>query len=255
MDEPLASLDEARKAEILPYIERLRDESGVPIVYVSHSVAEVARLASTIVLLSEGRSRPSGPTAEIMQRLDLFPLTGRAEAGAVIEATVERHDDALRPDGAALARRDCGGCRGSIGTGRTRVRLRVRARDVMLATSGAGGAERAQRPARRRRRYRSGRGPRRRGAPRLQRRRAARRLTRYSVERLGLARGQPGLCPDQERRARPPQPQRPARHRARSRCGCEQRSIQRRAGGWTIIGCVLSSRTRCGRIISNGYDR
>ena len=55
MDEPLASLDEARKAEILPYIERLRDESKVPIVYVSHSVAEVARLASTIVLLSEGK--------------------------------------------------------------------------------------------------------------------------------------------------------------------------------------------------------
>src|SRR6266545_2669134 len=53
MDEPLASLDEARKAEILPYIERLRDETKIPIVYVSHSVAEVARLASTIVLLSE----------------------------------------------------------------------------------------------------------------------------------------------------------------------------------------------------------
>jgi ABC-type molybdate transport system ATPase subunit len=62
MDEPLASLDEARKAEILPYIERLRDESKVPIVYVSHSVAEVARLASTIVLLSEGKVAAVGPT-------------------------------------------------------------------------------------------------------------------------------------------------------------------------------------------------
>ena len=61
MDEPLASLDEARKAEILPYIERLRDESKVPIVYVSHSVAEVARLASTIVLLSEGKVAAVGP--------------------------------------------------------------------------------------------------------------------------------------------------------------------------------------------------
>jgi molybdate transport system ATP-binding protein len=57
MDEPLASLDEARKAEILPYIERLRDEGGVPIVYVSHSLAEVARLASTVVVLAEGRGR------------------------------------------------------------------------------------------------------------------------------------------------------------------------------------------------------
>ncbi|WP_163359774.1 ATP-binding cassette domain-containing protein, partial [Klebsiella aerogenes] len=51
MDEPLAALDEARKAEILPHIERLRDEAGVPIVYVSHAVAEVARLASTVVVL------------------------------------------------------------------------------------------------------------------------------------------------------------------------------------------------------------
>ncbi|TBR30662.1 MAG: molybdenum ABC transporter ATP-binding protein, partial [Reyranella sp.] len=54
MDEPLASLDEARRAEILPFIERLRDEAGVPILYVSHSVAEVARLATTVVILSEG---------------------------------------------------------------------------------------------------------------------------------------------------------------------------------------------------------
>ena len=76
MDEPLASLDEARKAEILPYIERLRDESGVPIVYVSHSVPEVARLASTIVLVSAGSVAAVGPTAEIMQRLDLFPRPG-----------------------------------------------------------------------------------------------------------------------------------------------------------------------------------
>ena len=57
MDEPLASLDEARKAEILPYIERLRDESGVPIVYVSHAIAEVARLATTLVVLSRGPGR------------------------------------------------------------------------------------------------------------------------------------------------------------------------------------------------------
>ena len=61
MDEPLASLDAARKEEILPYIERLRDETRVPIVYVSHSVPEVARLASTMVVLSEGRGRGRGP--------------------------------------------------------------------------------------------------------------------------------------------------------------------------------------------------
>lgn len=108
MDEPLAALDEARKAEILPYVERLRDQSKVPIVYVSHSIAEVARLASTVVLLSDGKVVAVGPTSEVMQRLDLFPLTGRAEAGALVEATVERHDQAsglteLRSRAAAAA--------------------------------------------------------------------------------------------------------------------------------------------------------
>jgi len=132
MDEPLASLDEGRKAEIIPYIERLRDQSKVPIVYVSHAIAEVTRLASTIVLLSEGKVAAVGPTSEIMQRLDLFPLTGRAEAGAIIEATVERHDDAFgltelrsRAGLWKLPRLDA-----TVGT---RLRLRVRARDVMLA--------------------------------------------------------------------------------------------------------------------------
>src|SRR5205085_8341451 len=84
MDEPLASLDEARKSEILPYIERLRDDTGIPIVYVSHSIPEVTRLATTMVLMSDGRVVATGPTASVMGRLDLFPLTGRAEAGALI---------------------------------------------------------------------------------------------------------------------------------------------------------------------------
>jgi molybdate transport system ATP-binding protein len=134
MDEPLASLDEARKAEILPYIERLRDQSRAPIVYVSHSIAEVTRLATTVVLLSEGKVAAAGPTSEIMRRLDLFPLTGRAEAGAIIEATVERHDDAFgltelasRAGRWRLYRLDA-----PVGA---RLRLRVRARDVMLARS------------------------------------------------------------------------------------------------------------------------
>lgn len=134
MDEPLAALDDARKAEILPYIERLRDQSKVPIVYVSHSIAEVVRLASTVVLLSEGKVAAVGPTSEIMQRLDLFPLTGRAEAGAIVEATVERHDEPFaltelssRAGLWRLPRLDA-----PIGT---RLRLRVRARDVMLARS------------------------------------------------------------------------------------------------------------------------
>jgi len=134
MDEPLASLDEARKAEILPYIERLRDQTRVPIVYVSHSIAEVTRLASTLVLLSEGKVAAVGPTAEIMHRLDLFPLTGRAEAGAVVEARVERHDERF----ALTELRSRAGLwrlpRLDVPVG-ARLRLRVRARDVMLAKS------------------------------------------------------------------------------------------------------------------------
>jgi molybdate transport system ATP-binding protein len=68
MDEPLASLDDARKAEILPYIETLRDEVRVPIVYVSHAVSEVMRLASTVVVLRAGRVTGVGPAAEVMRR-------------------------------------------------------------------------------------------------------------------------------------------------------------------------------------------
>jgi len=66
MDEPLASLDEARKQEILPYIERLRDEAVAPIVYVSHSAAEVRRLATTVVLMENGRVTGFGPPDQIL---------------------------------------------------------------------------------------------------------------------------------------------------------------------------------------------
>src|SRR5262249_17572258 len=88
MDEPLSSLDEERQAEIMPYIERLRDVAQVPVIYVSHSVTEVARLASSVVLLADGNVAATGPTTDIMHRLDLVPLTGRADAGAIVEATV-----------------------------------------------------------------------------------------------------------------------------------------------------------------------
>ncbi|MEZ5783166.1 MAG: molybdenum ABC transporter ATP-binding protein [Rhizobiaceae bacterium] len=133
MDEPLASLDEGRKAEILPYLERLRDESRIPIVYVSHSVAEVARLASEVVVLSAGTVSAKGPTRDIMERLDLLPDDERGEGGSVIDAVVMRHDletgltVLTSPAGEwMLPRVDA-----HIGT---RMRLRVRARDVMVAT-------------------------------------------------------------------------------------------------------------------------
>jgi len=132
MDEPLASLDEARKTEILPYIERLRDEAGVPIVYVSHQVAEVARLATTMVVLTEGRVAAVGPTASIMGRIDLFPLTGRAEAGALLATHVAGHDPAF---GLTVLRAAAGELRVphlDLAVGAA-LRVRIRARDVMIA--------------------------------------------------------------------------------------------------------------------------
>ncbi len=132
MDEPLASLDAARKDEILPYIERLRDDLRIPIVYVSHSVPEVSRLATTMVVLSDGRVEASGPVAEITSRLDLFPLTGRYEAGAVLESRVAAHDDAVELTTLQSAAGPLRVPRIAVEVG-TAIRVRIRARDVMIA--------------------------------------------------------------------------------------------------------------------------
>jgi molybdate transport system ATP-binding protein len=92
MDEPLASLDTARKEDILPFIERLTGEFGIPMLYVSHAIEEVLRLASTLVLISDGRVVAAGPIEEITARLDLHPYTGRLDAGAVLKTVVSRHE-------------------------------------------------------------------------------------------------------------------------------------------------------------------
>ena len=105
MDEPLASLDEARKAEILPYIERLRDESKVPIVYVSHSIAEVARLASTIVLLSEGKVAAVGPTSGNHAAARSLPADRPRRSGRRHRGHGRAARRGVRVDGAQIARR------------------------------------------------------------------------------------------------------------------------------------------------------
>jgi molybdate transport system ATP-binding protein len=134
MDEPLASLDVPRKDEIFPYIERLRDQAGVPIIYVSHAVTEVTRLASTIVLISDGRVRAGGPLQEVMGRAELYPMTGRFEAGAVLAARVAAHD-------ARWGLTELAGAFGKLTVPRlptpvgTPLRVRIRARDVILAAS------------------------------------------------------------------------------------------------------------------------
>jgi molybdate transport system ATP-binding protein len=80
LDEPLASLDTPRKAEILYYIERLRDEVRVPIVYVSHSLDEVVRLADSVVLLSAGKVLASGSVRDLMSRVELRPTSAGSKA-------------------------------------------------------------------------------------------------------------------------------------------------------------------------------
>jgi len=132
LDEPLASLDAPRKAEILYYIERLRDDVKVPIVYVSHSLDEVVRLADSLVLFSDGRVLGSGAVRDMMGRVELRPYLGRHEGGAVVEARVESQDLAsglarLEFPGGVLEIPDVEALPGE------RVRVRVRARDVSIA--------------------------------------------------------------------------------------------------------------------------
>jgi molybdate transport system ATP-binding protein len=93
MDEPLASLDASRKADILPYLQRLKTVLRLPVIYVTHAPDEVARLADTLVLIEEGRVAGHGPLAEIASRTDL-PFARRDDAGAVIECRIAAHDTA-----------------------------------------------------------------------------------------------------------------------------------------------------------------
>ncbi len=134
MDEPLAALDAPRKAEILPFIERLRDELRLPIIYVSHAMEEIVRLADTLVLLSAGKVAAVGTVEELTSRLDLRPLTGRHEAGAVIRATVAGHDVTYGLSELAFAGGRLRVSRLALPLG-TPVRVRIRARDVALATA------------------------------------------------------------------------------------------------------------------------
>jgi len=130
MDEPLAALDAARKAEILPYLERLHRELAMPVVYVTHSMDEVARLADHLVLMREGRVEAAGALADLMARTDL-PLSRLDDAGVVIVAEVAEHDELH-----GMTRIEFNGT--SMWVGQTaaqpgeRVRARVLARDVSV---------------------------------------------------------------------------------------------------------------------------
>lgn len=130
MDEPLAALDVQRKADLLPYLERLHTELDIPVLYVSHAPDEVARLADHLVLLDAGKVLASGPTRELMTRLDL-PLAHGDAAAAIIDAVVMRVEPAYHLSHAEFAGGHISLLNPSLQVGQ-RVRVRIQARDVSL---------------------------------------------------------------------------------------------------------------------------
>jgi len=131
LDEPLASLDPARRRELLPWLEHLRDGLGIPMLYVTHSADEMARLADTVVLMDAGRVVASGPPATTLTRLDL-PIAQDEDAGALLQGVIVQIDASwhlARVDfvGGSLWLRDDGLREGE------HVRVRVLAREVSLA--------------------------------------------------------------------------------------------------------------------------
>ncbi len=132
MDEPLSGLDPARKSDVLPYIGRLQKELNIPVIYVSHAIDELVRLADHLVLMGSGRVVVEGPLSEMLARLDVQSPLGE-DAGVVLVAVVGERDVAwqlARLDvvgGCSLWTRDHGAALGQ------KVRLRVLARDVSLA--------------------------------------------------------------------------------------------------------------------------
>jgi molybdate transport system ATP-binding protein len=95
MDEPLASLDPARKAEVLPFIVRLAREFAIPVLYVSHALDEILNLAARMVMIREGRVLADGDLEALLSRSDLQPHLGRAESESVISTVVEEPEDAF----------------------------------------------------------------------------------------------------------------------------------------------------------------
>lgn len=93
LDEPLSALDAGRKNEILPYLDRLRDALAIPIIYVSHAIEEVSRLADHLLLIDKGTLHAQGPLTTLITQLE-SPLSHGEDAGAVIEARVSGHDTA-----------------------------------------------------------------------------------------------------------------------------------------------------------------
>jgi molybdate transport system ATP-binding protein len=132
LDEPLAALDQRRKSEILPFLERVRANLAVPTVLVSHDVDEVVRLANRVAVIADGRIRRTGTIYEVFADLGLGDVLDANAAGAAIPAKV-----ALADDGSGLTVLDFAGGQlrvpGIARPAGSAVNLRIRARDVSLA--------------------------------------------------------------------------------------------------------------------------
>ncbi|HEY8608923.1 MAG TPA: molybdenum ABC transporter ATP-binding protein [Noviherbaspirillum sp.] len=131
MDEPLASLDRARKQEVLPWLERLHEELAIPILYVSHAPDEVARLADHVVLLEQGGVRAAGSVTEMTAQLDL-PMAMDEDAGVVVDAVVVSYDVHYRLATLVVEGNYMVVPHAPVLAGQ-HLRMRVRARDVVLA--------------------------------------------------------------------------------------------------------------------------
>ena len=189
MDEPLAALDDARKTDILPYLERLRDDVQIPILYVSHSVSEVARLATTVVVLRDGRVVRAGPTGQVLADPEAVPTLGLRDAGSVLTGRVTRHHD----DG--LTELDIAGNRLFLphvaAAPGAALRIRIGAQDVILSRAAPVGLSalnilRGEVTA-----LRSGTGPGVMVQLRIGRESLLARITKRSAAALGLAPGLP----------------------------------------------------------------
>lgn len=133
LDEPLASLDAARREEVLPYLERLRDELAIPMVYVSHQFDEVLRLATHVVLMHEGRALAQGALDEISLHPDLRAIVGAEALGAVLIGTVELADEATGLAAVRVGENVVHVALRGVRPG-AQVRMQLLARDVILAT-------------------------------------------------------------------------------------------------------------------------
>lgn len=134
LDEPLASLDAARREEVLPYLEKLRDELSIPIIYVSHQFEEVLRLATHVVLMERGKVLSQGSLDDLSLHPELRAIVGPDAVGSVLRGTVESFDGATGLAGVKIGnsslRLNLRGAR--VGSA---VRVQLLARDVILATS------------------------------------------------------------------------------------------------------------------------